>query len=173
MTRPEPRFCPQCGAPLTWRERFGRQRPVCTACNHTVFFDPKVAVVALVTQGDTILLVRRHNDPGQGKWALPAGFVDSDEDPQLAVRREVEEETGVRVATTGLIGLYHRPDPDGLADIVIAYSAVPAGGTLRAGDDAEDAGWFSEFSLETLPIALATTERLLADWRIRRAAETK
>ena len=169
MTHPEPRYCPQCGGPLAWRERFGRQRPVCTVCDHTVFFDPKVAVVALVTQGESVLLVRRLNDPGRGKWALPAGFVDADEDPQAALCREVEEETGLLVVVTGLIGPYHRPDPDGMADLVIGHSAVPEGGVLAAGDDAGAAGWFNGEALETLPIALAATERLLAWWRERRA----
>lgn len=167
--RPTPRFCPQCGGPLNWRERFGRLRPVCTVCAYTIYFDPKVAVAALVTQDESILLVRRLNDPGRGKWALPAGFVDADEDPQQALCREVEEETGLRVAVTGLIGLFHRPDPDGVADLVIAYAAEPVGGALRAGDDAGDAGWFSGRALDALPIALATTERLLAWWREGRA----
>lgn len=171
--RSTPRFCPQCGGPLEWRERFGRLRPVCTLCGQTVFLDPKVAVVALVTSGDTVLLVRRHNDPGRGLWALPAGFLDPDEDPEAAVCREVEEETGLRVTPAGLIGLFHRPDPDGLADLVIAYSATASGGMLCAGDDADEAGWFSAQALATLPLALATTERLLFWWREQRANDAR
>lgn len=165
MMRPQPKFCPQCGGPLVWRERFGRPRPVCAQCDHTVFFDPKVAVVGLITQGESVLLVRRLNDPGRGKWALPAGFVDADEDPAQALCREVAEETGLRVTLGGLIGVYHRPDLDGMADLVIAYSATVTGGVLAAGDDAGAAEWFSGAALDTLPIALATTERLLAWWR--------
>ncbi len=167
MNRPSPRFCPQCGAPLTTRERFGRPRPVCTVCDHTVFIDPKVAVVVLLTRDDEVLLVRRINEPGRGLWALPAGFVDPDEDPRTAAIRETEEETGLEVEITSLIGLFHRPDPDGLADLVIAYSALPIGGRLRAGDDASAAHWFAAGALDELSIALATTERLLVWWRSR------
>jgi ADP-ribose pyrophosphatase YjhB (NUDIX family) len=165
MSRPLPRFCPQCGAPLVERERFGRLRPVCSACDHTVFVDPKVAVAVLVTRDDAVLLVRRQNDPGRGQWALPAGFVDADEDPQEAARREAQEETGVLITQVRLIGIFHRPDPDGLADLVIVYSAEAAGGALRAGDDAEDANWFRASDLDSLPIALRTTRRLLAWWQ--------
>ncbi|HYO88393.1 MAG TPA: NUDIX hydrolase [Candidatus Limnocylindrales bacterium] len=167
MNRPLPHFCPQCGAPLTNRERFGRPRPVCTVCDHTVFIDPKVAVAVLLTRDDEVLLVRRSNDPGRGKWALPAGFIDPDEDPRAAAVRELEEETGLEAEITGLIGLFHRPDPDGLADLVIAYSALPVGGRLRAGDDASAAHWFSASALDSMPIALTTTERLLVWWRER------
>lgn len=167
MNRPPPRFCPQCGAPLTSRARFGRQRPVCTACDHTVFIDPKVAVVVLITRDEEVLLVQRANDPGRGKWALPAGFVDPDEDPRAAAIREAGEETGLEVEITSLIGLFHRPDEDGLADLVIAYSALPVGGSLRAGDDASAACWFSAAALDGLATALATTERLLVWWRKR------
>ena len=165
MTRALPRFCPQCGHALEWHNRFGRNRPVCPACDHTVFLDPKVAVVVFVTRGDAVLLVRRRNAPGTGQWALPAGFVDADEDPAAAAARETAEETGIRVAVTRLMGLYHRPDPEGLADIVIAYQAEALDDTLRAGDDADAAGWFSGADLDALPIALATTRRLLAAWR--------
>lgn len=159
-------FCPQCGAPTEARERFGRLRPVCMGCGHTVYFDPKVAVVAFIvqeTQGvEAVLLVQRAHDPGRGCWALPAGFIEPDEAPSAALTREVAEETGLRVQVTALIGLLHRPDPDGMADLVIAYRAQVVGGILLAGDDASAVGWFRQDALP--PIALATTDRLIASW---------
>lgn len=155
-------YCPQCGTALETRERFGRPRPVCPSCDHTVFFDPKVAVVAFVTDGDRLLMVKRRNDPGKGMWSLPAGFVEMDEDPLIAAERETREETGLIVKAERLILLMHRPDADGLADIVIAYRAQVTGGTLAAADDAEDAGWFPR---DTLPqIALASTKTLVQMW---------
>jgi 8-oxo-dGTP diphosphatase len=156
------RFCTLCGQPLEWRERFGKQRLYCPACDHTVFFDPKVAVVAFVTDGDRVLLVKRAHDPGKGRWALPAGFVDPTEAPADAAARETLEETGLIVEVDELLDVLHRPDPDGLADIVIAYRARCVGGALCAGDDADNADWFSADALPD--IALVTTERLIARW---------
>ena len=163
MSRRSIQFCPRCGIRLEQRERFGRLRPVCPNCDHTVFFDPKVAVVGLVARGDRVLLVKRTNDPGRGRWALPAGFMDADEDPRRAVERDIREETGLIVETEHLLELLHRPDADGQADLVIAYKMRAVGGELLASDDAEDAGWFAKDSLPDL--ALATTDLLIRRWR--------
>jgi ADP-ribose pyrophosphatase YjhB (NUDIX family) len=131
-----------------------------------VFFDPKVAVVIFVTRvngaGREILLIKRANDPGKGRWALPAGFVEYDEHPRDAAIRETREETGVIVEIDGLMEVFHRPDVGGLADIVIAYRAHPVGGDVRADDDADDAGWFAEGALPD--IVLVSTQTLIAAW---------
>ena len=71
----------------------GRERPYCRNCETPIYFDPKVAVVVFVQQNDKVLLIRRAVDPGKGKWALPAGFVDYDEAPEEAAVRETMEET--------------------------------------------------------------------------------
>lgn len=156
-------YCPQCGAQLRLMERFGKMRPVCSRCDHTVFFDPKVAAVAFVEEDERVLLVKRANEPGKGRWALPAGFVDPEEDPRSAAERETLEETGIAVRAVGLMGVLHRPDADGLADIVIVYRAQVIGGVLCANDDADDVGWFSQDSLPE--IALASTQLLIEHWR--------
>ncbi|MFO7320609.1 MAG: NUDIX hydrolase [Chloroflexota bacterium] len=155
-------YCPRCGTPLENRLRYGRLRPVCSACGHTVFFDPKVAVVVFVVADDSVLLVKRANEPGKGLWALPAGFVDADEDPREAAAREAKEETGLSIEIDELLDVLHRPDKSGLADIVIAYSGRVTGGKLHAADDAEAAGWFARDELPE--IGLATTALLIERW---------
>lgn len=162
MTQRIARFCPLCGAALHEQQSYGRLRPVCPACGHTVFFDPKVAVVAFVTDGDRVLLVRRGGDPGKGLWAVPAGFVDADEDPRAAAARETLEETGLCIEVDRLLELLHRPDALGYADIVIAYAAHAVGGALCAGDDAEAVAWFARDQLPQM--ALATTHLLIHRW---------
>jgi len=102
-------FCPRCGARLTQQFLFGRERPVCPACGYIVFYDPKVAVGALVEHEGKVLLVRRRYDPGKGGWALPAGFVEIDEGPVAAAIRECRED---RAAHPHLrpAGRLRRPD---------------------------------------------------------------
>lgn len=142
-------FCPQCGEALTQRDTHGRLRPVCPDCNHIVYFDPKVAVIAVIIQDEQVLLVQRANEPGQGKWACPAGFVEHDEAPEDAAIRETLEETGLVVRVTQLLEVFPKKD-NGLADIVIAYAAEVIGGTLQAADDAVDARWFTQDNLPEL-----------------------
>ncbi len=139
-------YCPICSTPLEQLEAAGRQRPVCPACDYVVYFDPKVAVVVFIKQNNKVLLIRRAINPGIGKWAFPAGFVDYDEAPTVAAVREVLEETGLHVEIKNLLDVFPRKDT-GLADIIIAYSARIVGGMLQAGDDAADVGWFAKDNL--------------------------
>lgn len=156
------RYCPLCGAPTQLQTRFGIPRPVCTACGHIVFFAPAVAVLALVVQDEQVLLVQRAHDPQKGKWVTPAGFMEWDEDPAAAARREVREETGLDVRIDRLLDVFHTPDDGGMADVVIAYAASIVDGTLQAADDAQAASWFSR---ENLPeLAFLPTRQILARW---------
>jgi len=142
-------YCPRCGSALIHKQWNGRERPVCPDCNYVVYFDPKVAVLAFIVQDEKVLLIQRAIDPGKGKWACPAGFVEYDEAPEDALLREVLEETGLRVAIEGLLAVFPKKD-QGLANIVIAYSAKLIGGVMRAGDDAAQVGWFAREELPEL-----------------------
>ncbi|HMK08342.1 MAG TPA: NUDIX hydrolase [Anaerolineales bacterium] len=160
------RFCAACGNPVEERLAFGRVRPICPRCGWIYFADPKVAAGVLVVHEDKVLLVRRAIEPMQGRWSLPAGFVDAGEDPQEAARREALEETGLEVEITGLLEVYSGREHPAGADIVLVYSARLGGGQLRAADDAAEAAFFGE---EELPeIAFEATRLSLAAWRRQR-----
>lgn len=154
-------YCPACGSPLQQQDRHGRIRPVCPDCDHTVYFDPKVAVVVFITQDDHVLLIQRDNEPGQGLWAMPAGFVEYDEAPEDAAIREVQEETGLDVTIDRLLAVFPKRD-HGLANIIIAYTAHITGGTLEAGDDAADASWFTRDNLPELVFYPSKT--IVGEW---------
>lgn len=156
------RHCPMCGTPLELRERMGDIRPVCPSCDHTVFYDPKVAVVMLVLSGDKALLVKRGVAPEKGKWAIPAGFVNAGEVPIEAAAREIAEETGLRVSSLHLVDVFGNPG-DSTADILIAYMARVSGGTVEAADDAEEAAFFAYDEMP--PTAFETTRILLERWQ--------
>jgi len=156
-------YCPQCGHALEDRFAFGKMRRACPACDTVYFQDPKVAAAVLVERDGQVLLVRRSIAPEQGKWSLPAGFVDADEDPRQAAVRECLEETGVQVAITGLFDvLFGREHPRG-ASILIVYSGQIIGGNPRAQDDADAADFFDSAALP--PLAFTTTSAILEKWR--------
>ena len=141
-------FCPLCGTPTKPQSHHGEYRPTCPACNWVYFPDPKVATAVLVKQNGQVLLTQRSYEPDQGKWALPAGFMNAFEDPEKAASRECLEETGLRVEITNLLTVVSgREHPNG-ADMVLVYQGQITGGTLKAGDDAAAARFFN---LEQLP----------------------
>ncbi len=151
-------YCPHCAAPLVTRLVGDKLRRVCPDCGYVYFTDPKVGVGVLVVENGRLLLVRRAVNPEKGKWSIPAGFVDSGEDPQETAVREAQEETNLNVAITGLEDVYFNPslksgEPG--ASIFILYRADLIDGELQAGDDVDAAGFFE---LDALPeLAFAST----------------
>ena len=145
----EVRFCPACGGAVPGGD--GPQ-PVCPACGRVHYRDPKVGVGVVVHDADgRLLLVRRAVPPAKGLWALPAGFVDAGEDPRVAAAREAREETGLEVEVGSVVDVY----PTGLgrrggASFFLAFRATVRGGSLRAGDDASDVGFFPPGDLPEL-----------------------
>jgi len=66
-------------------------------------------IVPLLPDGQIVLIRRRDT----GKWGLPGGMVDWGEDIPTTVRRELAEETGLKVIKMGrLAGVYSAPDRD-------------------------------------------------------------
>jgi ADP-ribose pyrophosphatase YjhB (NUDIX family) len=122
--------------------------------------DPKVAAAVLVVrEEDKVLLVRRAGEPFRGLWTLPAGFIDSGEDPAEAAQRECLEETGLSVRVTRVYEIVSgREHPRG-ADFVIVYQAELVSGDMKADDDVDAVEWFDKSNLP--PLAFLATKKVL------------
>ena len=96
-----------------------------------------------------VLLIRRGREPFAGKWALPGGFVEIDEEIDAAARRELREETGLGASALFELGTFARVGRDPRGRVVSVAFLAPFGPDAcgeEAGDDAADAGWFPLFS---------------------------
>ncbi len=106
---------------------------------------PRVAVGAVVLDGERVLLARRGRPPGQGKWSIPGGLVHLGERIEDALVREIEEESGLRVRLLGLCGVIDRvvreQDTVRYHYVIIDYVAESVGGRLQAGSDAAEVRW--------------------------------
>jgi len=104
---------------------------------------PKLTVDGVLIDRDSLLLIQRKNNPYQGKWALPGGFVEYNEKTTDAVIREVHEETGLKTKIQNLVGVYSDPtrDPRGHT-VSVVYLLKKNGGDLHADDDASQARFF-------------------------------
>jgi ADP-ribose pyrophosphatase len=114
---------------------------------------PRPAVTTdaiIISPQNTVLLIERGKEPYKGAWALPGGFVDMDEELEIACQRELEEETGIKLH--GLkqfkaFGGVNR-DPRHRTISIVFYAFAESEIVAIAGDDAAKARWFP---LDQLP----------------------
>jgi 8-oxo-dGTP diphosphatase len=100
-----------------------------------------------------VLLIRRAMPPFEGRWALPGGFVGVSESIEAAARRELEEETGVKLAYLEQLYTFGTVDRDPRERVVtIAYFALVKllDHKVQAATDATEAAWFSVDDLPKL-----------------------
>ncbi len=71
--------------------------------DHLTHVCPFLGAEAAVFSGDSIMLIKRHDD---GLWALPGGLVDVGESWAEAARRELYEETRLKGTATQLLGIF-------------------------------------------------------------------
>ena len=97
-----------------------------------------------------VLLIQRKNDPFKDEWALPGGFVEEGEDLETAAKRELKEETGVKVDSMEQIKAFGKPgrDPRGHTISIAFLSRIFCEEDLNPSDDAKAAQWFE---IEKLP----------------------
>ena len=166
--RPVARHCPLCGGDFAPAVVEGRTRQVCTRCRYVLYANPAAASAGVVIDAQgRVLLVRRAIDPHRGRWALPAGYQEIDETPQAAAAREVREETGLEVEVGPLFDLLFVTDNPAKTANLAVFLCRPVGGSLAAGDDADDVRFFP---LDALPaeIGFENTTRILGRLRASR-----
>jgi 8-oxo-dGTP diphosphatase len=104
-------------------------------------------------EGVSVLLIKRKIEPFIHQWALPGGFVRTEESLEEAVHRELEEETGVKVNYLEQLYTFGSPERDPRMRIVsIVYFGLvkPESHDIKANTDAEDAEWFNIKKLPSL-----------------------
>lgn len=114
---------------------------------------PAVTVDAiLISKKRSVLLIERGREPFKGKWALPGGFIEMDEELETACRRELVEETGLRVGELKQFRAFGgvNRDPRHRTISVIFYSFPEEESEPLAGDDAAKAQWFQVDKLPEL-----------------------
>lgn len=118
-------------------------------------------------EGVSVLLISRKVEPFKNQWALPGGLVLDDEPLEHAVRRELEEETGIDVHYLEQLYTFGTPERDPRNRVVtVAYFGLvrPKDFQLSAQTDAEAAAWFN---IKKLP-RLAFDHKLILDTAIKR-----
>lgn len=136
------KYCPLCGTPLIQQKVDQRNRPQCPGCGFIHYQNPYPAVSVLVIQNEEVLLGKRQGEPGKGKWALPSGYIEYEDDFLSTAIKEVREETGLNIELLSILNVQSAFLAPEYHFLGIYLLAQPAGGTLKAGDDLEDVKWF-------------------------------
>ena len=127
---------------------------------------PIAGVGVVVFRNEEVLLVKRKNAPYKGQWSIPGGKQRLGETVTQAARRELMEETGVKVNELTLIDVIDIMVPDEEGEIlyhyiVVDYRAYWMSGECSPGDDAQDVKWFNLNKLDSISLLDKTRKMIL------------
>ena len=165
-------FCGRCGSSTRPATGGNTRRCVKPECGREHFPRVDPAIIVLVTEGQRCLLGRQPGWP-EGRYSTIAGFVEPGESLEDAIRREIYEETNVRVEAIG----YHSSQPWPFpASLMLGFVAAAASTDISLNDgELEDARWFTRKELLSgypkLPFGVSISRRLIDDWLAAGKAE--
>ena len=109
---------------------------------------PMVTADGVVIKEGKVLLIKRDITPFQGHWVLPGGFVEYGEQLENAAKREVFEETGLKVEIEKFVGVYDTPDRDPRGQTISAvYLCKVISGELKGSREGQELKWFGKGEL--------------------------
>jgi NAD+ diphosphatase len=161
------RFCGVCGHGC--EPRSAGNAMACTHCGTQHFPRTDPAVIMLVVDGDSCLLGHSTRFPNTTMYSTLAGFVEPGESLEEAVRREVFEETAVRVGAAH----YHSSQPWPFpSSIMLGFHAEALSRDITVDpNELRDARWFTRDEIRnhqsagfSLPRVDSIARRLIEDW---------
>lgn len=164
--------CPRCGTETVFHDAGWSRRCPADGTDHFPRTDP--AVIVLVRDRDDRALLGRQVRWPEGWFSTLAGFVEAGESAEAAVRREVQEESGVVVssATDDLWYLGSQPWPFPCS-LMLGYHAWTDDPTVAVdGEEIGEARWFTRDELADacasgevrLPPPISIARRLVERW---------
>jgi ADP-ribose pyrophosphatase YjhB (NUDIX family) len=115
---------------------------------------PLIGIGIIVLKGEEVLLIKRGRPPAQNQWSLPGGAQELGETVEAAARREVFEETGLKLGKLTLIdaidSIHH--DEHGFIQYhytILDFAGIYKGGTPKAASDVLDLAWVHPRDFET------------------------
>jgi len=163
------KFCGCCGGLMTMLSHEIAMK--CLTCNSIVYPRISPAIIVAVIKDDQILLAHATRFP-PNRYSVIAGFVEPGETLEECVRRELQEEVGLKVHTINYFGSQPWSFPDGL---MVAFTAQCSTEEITIdNDEISAAAWFSPHNLpnpSNLPDKPSISRQLI-DWFIDKYKNT-
>lgn len=155
-------YCGKCGTASQPDAGGNTRRCRNPDCNQEIFPRTDPAIIVLVADGDRCVLGRQVDWP-EGRYSTIAGFVEPGESLEDAVRREVYEETNIRVGAVRYHSSQPWPFPSAL---MLGFIAEATSDDINLNDgELEDARWFTREQLKSgevgLPFRISIARRLV------------
>lgn len=148
------KFCPDCGARLPAPDEEHKTR--CTSCGARWYRNAAPTAGCVIVRDGKALVTMRAFEPEKGRLDIPGGFLQHDEDPVSAVRREVREELGLDVEVTDedfVQAVPHAYGDDGEWTLAMGFIARAPLGVPQPGDDVAEVRWVGLDELDRLDFA--------------------
>lgn len=155
------KYCGYCGGIMKPSTEISL---ICDVCNREIWPRLSPAIVVLVTRnnGEEALLVHAANFKHAGVHALVAGFVETGENLEQCVAREIKEETSLEVDDIRYIGSQSWPFP---GQLMVGFTAEYKCGDISLSDgELTSAGWFTRGNHPPLPSQPSLSRRIIDLW---------
>jgi NAD+ diphosphatase len=153
--------CGLCGNQMKMKDGGNDRAMICTNCGNMVWPKTAPAIIVAVTKGDKLLLGHNRMFP-EGMYSIIAGFVEMGETFEQCVRREVFEETGIKVKNIKYFGSQPWPFPN---SYMIGFTAEYLEGEIKVdNDEIIDAKWFSKEEVPGLYRKSISISTELIEW---------
>jgi ADP-ribose pyrophosphatase YjhB (NUDIX family) len=109
---------------------------------------PLTGVSVLITNKGKVLLVKRRNEPGKNLWSIPGGLIELGEPIKKAVKREAEEEAGLKIKIKKLLDVIdviikNSSNKIRFHYVLIVFLAYPIEGQLKLSNEHWEIKWIS------------------------------
>ena len=152
------KFCGVCGGPMKLHTEISKR---CENCGKEVWPQLATAIIVLISRGDELLLVHANNFKGNF-YGLVAGFVETGEDLEQAVNREVMEETEIKIKNIRYFKSQPWPYPCGL--MVGFFAEYESGEIHLQRSELSSGGWFHKDKLPVIPGKVSLARMLIDTW---------
>lgn len=134
-------YCPNCGKSTL--KQVDKTKYSCSNCGYEYWNNPKATVAIIMIRDDKILFSKRRIEPRKGKYDFPGGFIEYNESAYEAGKRELEEETGLKIDASKLklFETYHAEYIPGTSVVDLVFVLQDFEGTPVAADDSESLEW--------------------------------